>query len=95
MEAIIERCCGLDVHQAWVTACLLVGLAHQQPRKVIRQFRTFTADLEALRAWLESEHCTHVAMESTGVYWKPVYAVASAAGCGASVPQSSAAFLLK
>src|SRR6266700_235496 len=75
MEAIIERCCGLDVHQAWVTACLLVGLANQRPRKVIRQFRTFTADLEALRAWLESEHCTHVAMESTGVYWKPVYAV--------------------
>jgi len=75
MEPIVERCCGVDVHQARVTACLLVGLANQRPRKVIRQFRTFTADLEALRAWLESEHCTHVAMESTGVYWKPVYAV--------------------
>jgi transposase len=75
MKAIVERCCGLDVHQAKVTACLLVGAPHEEPRAVIREFRTFTADLEALRDWLVSEGCTHVGMESTGVYWKPVYAV--------------------
>jgi len=75
MEPIVERCCGLDVHQATVVACLLVGKAHERPRKEVRTFSTFTADLEQLRDWLQREHCTHVGMESTGVYWKPVYAV--------------------
>jgi transposase len=75
MEAIIERCCGLDVHQAVVVACLLVGGAHQKPRREVRTFRTVTRELIALRDWLSAEGCTHVAMESTGVYWKPVYAV--------------------
>jgi transposase len=73
MEAIVERCCGLDVHQATVVACLLVGAAHEKPRKEVRTFRTMTRDLEALRDWLCEANCTHVAMESTGVYWKPVY----------------------
>jgi transposase len=75
MEAIIERACGLDVHQAQVTACLLVGRAGQRPKKEVRKFGTFTRDLLALRDWMRDAGCTHVAMESTGVYWKPVYAV--------------------
>ncbi|HEY3216700.1 MAG TPA: IS110 family transposase [Candidatus Eisenbacteria bacterium] len=75
MEPIVERCCGVDIGQAAVVACLLVGAAHQRPRKQVRTFRTFTPDLVALRDWLEAEGCTHVGMESTGVYWKPVYAV--------------------
>jgi transposase len=75
MDPIVERCCGLDVHQATVVACLLVGEAHRKPRKEVRTFQTVTRDLMALREWLQSEGCTHVAMESTGVYWKPVYAV--------------------
>lgn len=75
MEAIVERCCGLDVHQATVVACLLVGPATGQTRKEIRTFGTTTAELEELRAWLEQAGCTHAAMESTGVYWMPVYAV--------------------
>jgi transposase len=75
MEPIVERCCGLDVHQANVVACLLVGKPHQKPRKEVRTFRTITRELHALRDWLLAEGCTHVAMESTGVYWKPVYAV--------------------
>ena len=75
METIIERCCGLDVHQATVVACLLVGPAGKRAHKEVRTFPTFTRDLMALREWLREAGCTHVAMESTGVYWKPVYAV--------------------
>jgi transposase len=73
MEAIVERCCGLDVHQSTVMACLLVGRTDEKPRRVIRQFGTMSRDLEALKAWLVEEQCTHVAMESTGVYWMPVF----------------------
>ncbi len=75
MEAIVEKCCGLDVHQATVVACLLVGTANRKPKKEVRTFRTVTRELLAMRSWLEEHGCTHVAMESTGVYWKPVYAV--------------------
>lgn len=75
MEAIVPRCCGLDVHQATVVACLLVGDAHQRPKKIVRTFRTLTHDLRELCEWLRAEGCTHVRMESTGVYWMPVYAV--------------------
>lgn len=73
MDAIVERCCGLDVHQATVVACLFVGSPHERPRKEIRTFSTMTADVIALRDWLTAAGCTHVAMESTGVYWMPVY----------------------
>src|SRR5713101_6660461 len=75
MDTIVERCCGLDVHQATIVACLLVGRASQKPRKAVKTFRAMTQDLLALRDWLLSEGCTHVGMESTGVYWKPVHAV--------------------
>lgn len=75
MEPITERCCGLDVHQATVVACLLVGRANEKPRKEVRTFSTVTADLLKLRDWLTEERCSHVGMESTGVYWKPVYAL--------------------
>lgn len=75
MEAIVERCCGLDVHQATVVACLLVGRPDQKPRKVVRTFGTMTEDLISLRDWLREEGCTHVGMESTGVYWMPVYTI--------------------
>ena len=75
MEAIVERCCGLDVHQASVVACLLVsGPGKKKPHKEVRSFGTMMGDLLALRDWLTKEGCTHVAMESTGVYWMPVYA---------------------
>jgi transposase len=75
MEAIVESCCGLDVHQATVVACLLVGKAGQKPRKEVRKFGTVTAELVRLREWLEAEGCTQVGMESTGVYWMPVYTI--------------------
>lgn len=75
MEAIVARSCGLDVHQAMVVACLLIGEPHQKPKRIVKTFRTVTQDLRALRDWLLGEGCTHVGMESTGVYWMPVYAV--------------------
>src|SRR3954467_3346792 len=75
MQAIIERCCGLDVHQETVVACLLIGAAGARARKEVRTFRTVRRELEALRDWLKAAGGTHVGMESTGVYWRPVYAV--------------------
>ena len=75
MQVIIERCCGLDVHQQTVVACALIGAPGERPRKEIRTFRTMTRDLEALRDWLQELGVTQVGMESTGVYWRPVYAV--------------------
>jgi transposase len=75
MDPIVERCCGLDVHQGTVVACVLVGGAHHKARKEVRTFGTMTRDLMELKQWLVEQGCTHVAMESTGVYWKPVYNV--------------------
>ena len=75
MEAIIERCCGLDVHKDTVVACVLIGPPAGRARKEIRTYGTTTAQLEQLRDWLRQNGCTHVGMESTGVYWVPVYAV--------------------
>jgi transposase len=75
VQAIIKRCCGLDVHQERVMACLLVGAPGAQPAKEVRTFRTMTRDLEALGDRLRAAGVTHVGMESTGVYWRPVYAV--------------------
>jgi transposase len=75
MEAIVECCCGLDVHQATVVACLLKGAPGKKPQKEIRSFGTKTRELIELRDWLREQGCTHVGMEATGIYWKPVYAV--------------------
>src|SRR5215467_6810418 len=80
MQTLVERGCGLDVHQATVVACLLIELTSGKVQKQMRTFGTTTRELLALRAWLLSQGCTHVAMESTGVYWKPVYAVLEAEG---------------
>jgi transposase len=73
MDVIYPRCCGLDIHKKTVVACLLTSEAGQPPVKTIRTFGTMTADLLALADWLRTADCTHVAMESTGVYWRPIY----------------------
>jgi len=75
MQVMVERCCGLDVHQETVVACVLIGAPGIRPKKEVRTFRTMTRDLEALRDWLKALGVTHVGMESTGVYWRPVYSV--------------------
>lgn len=68
MEVIYSRCCGLDVHAKTVVACLCI-----QGEKQIRTFTTMTAGLLQLSDWLALAGCTHVAIESTGVYWRPVF----------------------
>jgi transposase len=73
MKVIIEKGCGIDVHQRSLLACLIIGKAGGKPKTTIKTFSTMTRDLLALRDWLVSEGCTHVAMESSGVYWKPVF----------------------
>ena len=75
MQTLVERGCGLDVHQATVVACLLMVRKDGKVQKQLRTFGTTTRELLSLREWLLSEGCTHLAMESTGVYWKPVYAM--------------------
>ena len=75
MQTLVQRGCGLDVHQATVVACLLIVFPNGKVQKQVRTFGTTTRELLSLREWLLSEGCTHVAMESTGVYWKPVYAI--------------------
>jgi len=75
MQTLVERGCGLDVHQATVVACLLQVMRDGRVQKQMRTFSTTTRELVSMRQWLLSEGCTHVAMESTGVYWKPVYAI--------------------
>lgn len=73
MQVQYERCCGLDVHKDTVVACLIVPGADGQPVKETRTFSTMTGELTALAQWLTEKGCTHVAMESTGVYWKPIH----------------------
>jgi transposase len=75
MQTLVERGCGLDVHQATVVACLLIVRKDGKVQKQMRTFGITTRELLSLRQWLLSEGCTHVAMESTGVYWRPVYAI--------------------
>jgi transposase len=73
MQVVYERCCGIDVHKRTVVACALVPGPDGQPVKQTRTFDTLTENLEALAGWLQGLGVTHVAMESTGIYWKPVY----------------------
>lgn len=73
MDAMYQRCCGMDIHKKVVVACLITPGPKGKPRKEIRSFGTMTADLLELSDWLGAAGCTHVAMESTGVYWKPIY----------------------
>jgi transposase len=73
MQVVYERCCGVDVHKQTVVACVMVSEAAGRLCKATRTFATLTDELEALARWLSAQGVTHVAMESTGVYWKPVF----------------------
>ena len=73
MDVIYERCAGLDVHKKTVVACRMVPTEEELWQAETRTFPTMTADLLALADWLRAAAVTHVAMESTGVYWKPIY----------------------
>ena len=73
MEQLVERCAGLDVHKDTVAVCVRLSDEGGKTVQEIQTFGTTTPDLLALRDWLESLGVAQVAMESTGVYWKPVY----------------------
>src|SRR5438876_6578206 len=72
MKTLHKRCAGLDVHKAEVVACLRI-ITNRKVGREVRRFPTTTQGLLTLAEWLESAGCTHVAMEATGVYWKPVW----------------------
>jgi len=74
MQVVYQRCCGLDIHKKLIVACL-VRMSSQGVHKEIRTFSTILADLYRLRDWLVASECQMVAMESTGVYWKPIWNV--------------------
>jgi transposase len=76
MEVLHPRCCGLDVHKDTVAACLRLVIIGRVTKEV-RTFATTTASLIQLSEWLTQSGCTHVAMEATGVYWKPVWHILS------------------
>jgi transposase len=78
MDAIVDRCAALDVHKDTVMACVRVVDGKGGRSQEVREFRTFTAGLRALRDWLRERGVTQVAMEATGVYWKPVWHVLEA-----------------
>ena len=73
MEGMIERCAGLDIHQATIVATVRVPDEAGGRQVVTQTFGTMTVDLLALREWVQAYGVTHVALESTGVYWKPIY----------------------
>ena len=73
MQVVHERCCGLDVHKKTVVACVLITQPEGAVQREVRTFKTMTVDLLALSDWLSRLGVTHVALESTGVFWRPVF----------------------
>ena len=73
MEIIYQCCCGLDVHKRSIAACVRRLLEDGGIHQETRTFGTMTRDILELADWLAAEGVTHVAMEATGVYWKPIY----------------------
>jgi transposase len=80
MHVIYERCAGLDVHKKTVVACIMTSTARGTAQQEVRAFGTMTRDLEALSAWLVAAQVEQVALESTGVYWWPVFNILEEAG---------------
>lgn len=76
MDLIYERCCGIDVHKNMLMVCIFTGVR----KKEIRQFGTMTDDIMEIVKWLRETKCSIAAMESTGVYWKPVYNILESEG---------------
>lgn len=73
IEALIERCAGIDIGKKFLVVCVMTGPLDAEPQMEIRKFGTIVSELELLRDWLIREGCSHVVMESTGSYWKPVF----------------------
>ena len=75
MQNLLDICCGLDVHKEVLVACLLKGRLDEEPEPEIREFPTLLNGLDEFKKWIIENNCRHVAMESTGVYWFPIYNV--------------------
>src|SRR5436305_3154077 len=73
MQVVYTHCAGLDVHKKTVVACCLITSSEGKVEKKMRTFSTMTTDLLALADWLNSFNVTHIAIESTGVYWRPLF----------------------
>ena len=73
LEVLYPRCCGLDVHKKTVVACALITPPHGPVEKHLQTFSTMTNGLLALLDWLNSLHVSHVAIESTGIFWRPIF----------------------
>ena len=75
MKDLLERCAGLDVHKDKIVACILSGPLGKPTNSEIMEFSTLIPDMIALRDWIIQSDCHHVAMESTGIYWQPIYEI--------------------
>jgi transposase len=73
MEILYQRCAGLDVHKKNVKTCLKTPGSDGRPSKEVRTYATKTQNILQMRDWLKEQGCTHIALEATGVYWKPIY----------------------
>jgi transposase len=73
MQPILKSCCGIDVHKSMIKACIAKGPLDKPPKLTTRTFSTMTSDLLKLKDWLRENEAEAVAMESTGVYWKPIF----------------------
>ncbi len=82
MKDLLEISCGLDVHKEIIVACILTGPLGQPTHSEIREFSTLIPDMVALRDWIVSSNCHDVAMESTGIYWIPIYEILEEAFSG-------------
>lgn len=80
MEVVYRRCCGIDVHKKIIAACL-----NKEGKRELRSYGTTTQDIKSLAKWLSDESCEMIAMESTGVYWKPLYNLFEITGLEAMV----------
>ncbi len=73
IQVVHPVCCGLDVHKKKISACLITLDEHGQEQYDIQEFGTFTNDLLGMKEWLTNNACPIIAMESTGVYWRPIH----------------------
>jgi hypothetical protein len=73
LDILLTHYAGMDVHQKEIVVCALTGTNDESIQKETKTFSTLTKSLFDLLKWLEEKEITHIAMESTGIYWKPVY----------------------
>src|SRR5687767_1943642 len=73
IPAVVERCAGIDISKTALNVCVMCGPAADEPSVELQKFGTYASELDRMAAWLRENGCTHVVMESTGSYWKPIY----------------------